>query len=92
MQQPQSVSAGNGVRPGVQPPEAGGEICVHAAEICPRLLDLPQANGERDVLFLYQIVAFSRLVQNDLVVLAAVVVEGIPALRHEHCALEVNRI
>ena len=65
---------------------------IDAPEICTRLLDFAQADGQRDVLFLHQIVAFSRFVQDDLVVLAAIVVQTVAALRPEHRALEVNRI
>ena len=92
MQEPQPVSAGNGVCPGIQPPKAGRQVGIDAAEIGAGLLDFAQADGQRDVLFLHQIVAFSRFVQDDLVVLAAIVVQSVVTLRHEHCALKIDRI
>ena len=41
MQKPQPVGAGNGVCPGIQPPETGGQVGIDAAEIGAGLLDLP---------------------------------------------------
>ena len=41
MQEPQPVGAGNGVCPGIQPPETGGQVGIDAAEIGAGLLDLP---------------------------------------------------
>jgi len=92
MQEPQPVGAGNGIRPGIQPPETGRQVGIHATEIRAGLLDFAQADGERDILFLHQVVTLSSFVQDDLVVLAAIVVQTVAALRHEHRALEVNRI
>ena len=41
MQEPQPVSAGNGIGPGIQPPKAGRQVGIDAAEIGAGLLDLP---------------------------------------------------
>ena len=41
MQEPQPVGAGNGIGPGIQPPKAGRQVGIDAAEICAGLLDLP---------------------------------------------------
>ena len=86
MQEPQPVSAGNGVCPGIQPPKAGRQVGIDAPEICARLLDLPH------VLFLHQIVAFRGLIQNDLVVLPTVIIKAVAALRHEHRALKIHGV
>ena len=41
MQEPQPVSAGNGVCPGIQPPETGRQVGIDTPEICTGLLDFP---------------------------------------------------
>ena len=41
MQEPQPVGAGNGIGPGIQPPKAGRQVGIDAAEIGAGLLDLP---------------------------------------------------
>ena len=92
MQEPQPVGAGNGIGPGIQPPETGRQVGIHATEIRASLLDFAQANGQRNILFLHQIVAFRGLIQNDLVVLPTVIIKAVTTFRHEHCALKVNRI
>ena len=92
MQEPQPVGAGNGIGPGIQPPKVGRQVGINAPEIRAALLDFAQADGEGDVLFLHQIVAFRGFVQDDLVVLAAVIIQAVAALRHEHRALEIDWI
>ena len=92
MQEPQTVGAGNGIGPGIQPPETGRKIRVHTTEIRAGLFDFAQADRQRDVLFLHQVITFGGFIQNNLVVLAAVIIQTVATLRHEHRALEVNRI
>ena len=92
MQEPQPVSAGNGIGPGIQPPKAGRQVGIDAPKICAGLLDFAQTNRQRDIFFLHQIVAFRSLVQNDLVVFSTVIIQTVATLRHEHRALKIDWI
>ena len=72
VEDPEPVLTGEGLSPGVQPPEALSQIPLHPAEKAPGALHAPLGDGQGDELVLDQVVALGHLVQEDLVELPPV--------------------
>ena len=82
MEDAEPVMVGEGPGPAVHPPKALGEVGVHPPEIGASLLDIPLSDGEGNILFLHQVVAFCDLLGQDAVAFLPIVVQAVSAFFH----------